>query len=273
MAPPSTSELRLVVRTGPGAGRRLAIPAEGLVLGRDVEGAGRLEDDATVSARHARLRRTRQGSVVVEDLDSSNGTYVNGELVDGVWLVEPGDAIVVGRTELSVEQPADADPGIRAAAASGGVGISGSVHAADGSIGAVGTIGGNVDLSRVHYSEHDHSGLRFISESSGLARLLMFAGVFVSIVGIALFGYPIVRELSSGFDSGPSCAGLSGQEFADCVEEGLESSGGPDLTPWVPLGLGVAFAGIVMSSIGFALARPATGRRPPADARPPRPYR
>ena len=254
MAPPSTSELRLVVRTGPGAGRRLAIPAEGLVLGRDVEGAGRLEDDATVSARHARLRRTRQGSVVVEDLDSSNGTYVNGELVDGVWLVEPGDAIVVGRTELSVEQPADADPGIRAAAASGGVGISGSVHAADGSIGAVGTIGG-------------------ISESSGLARLLMFAGVFVSIVGIALFGYPIVRELSSGFDSGPSCAGLSGQEFADCVEEGLESSGGPDLTPWVPLGLGVAFAGIVMSTIGFALARPATGRRPPADARPPRPYR
>ncbi len=198
---------------------------------------------------------------------------MNGERVDGAWLVEPGDVIVLGWTELELEQPASHDDTARASAASGGVAVGGSVHASDGSIGAVGSIGGNLDLSRVHYSEHDHSGLRFISETHGFPRFLMFAGIFVSIVGIALFGYPIVRELSSGFGSSPSCAGLSGQEFADCVEEGLASTSGPDLTPWVPLGLGIAFAGIVMSTLGFALARPATSRRNPEGARRHRPSR
>ena len=55
-----------------------------------------------MSRRHAVLRRSG-GSVVVEDLDSTNGTFVNGERIRSPITVGPGDQVRVGRTMLEIE--------------------------------------------------------------------------------------------------------------------------------------------------------------------------
>jgi hypothetical protein len=59
-------------------------------------------EDPEVSRRHAVLRRSG-ASVVVEDLDSTNGTFVNGERIRSPITVGPGDQVRVGRTMLEIE--------------------------------------------------------------------------------------------------------------------------------------------------------------------------
>jgi pSer/pThr/pTyr-binding forkhead associated (FHA) protein len=57
--------------------------------------------DAEVSRRHARLE-THSGTLYVEDLQSSNGTFLNGRRVTDALEVREGDAIDVGTTRLLV---------------------------------------------------------------------------------------------------------------------------------------------------------------------------
>lgn len=72
------------------------------IIGRAAESDIRL-DDAAASARHARISR-RGRHWVVEDLDSSNGTFVEGVRVSGNRRVGPGERIKIGRTELTIEE-------------------------------------------------------------------------------------------------------------------------------------------------------------------------
>ncbi len=59
----------------------------------------------TVSARHARLTRTPDGSVRVEDLGSTNGTYIDGEKVGSQGAIaRPGQRVSVGAVELTIGQ-------------------------------------------------------------------------------------------------------------------------------------------------------------------------
>lgn len=58
-------------------------------------------DDPTVSRRHARLRR-RDGVWVLQDLDSTNGTLLNGHRV-GRCRLRPGDRLVLGEHHLLVD--------------------------------------------------------------------------------------------------------------------------------------------------------------------------
>lgn len=55
-----------------------------------------------VSRMHCRLR-IEDGVVTVEDLESANGTYLNGERVRDVEMVHPGDRLTVGRVTFVVE--------------------------------------------------------------------------------------------------------------------------------------------------------------------------
>ncbi|HET7929705.1 MAG TPA: FHA domain-containing protein [Actinomycetota bacterium] len=95
----------LVIKTGPKAGQRVELDAE-MAIGR-LEGDLVLEDPE-VSRRHAMLRRSG-GSVVVEDLESTNGTFVNEEKIENPRAVRPGDQIRVGRTTLEIEPNPRAD--------------------------------------------------------------------------------------------------------------------------------------------------------------------
>jgi len=89
----------VVVTAGPEAGRRVELGQE-VAIGR--QDADLVVEDPEVSRRHAVLRRSG-GSVVVEDLDSTNGTFVNGERIRGPIKVGPGDQVRVGRTTLEID--------------------------------------------------------------------------------------------------------------------------------------------------------------------------
>jgi FHA domain len=96
-------EPRLMVERAPGheAGSAYEIPNQGATLGRgDVE--IRL-DDPFASAHHARI--SREGHVaVIEDLGSTNGTYLNEEPLTGPQALHPGDRIRIGDCEFSYRQ-------------------------------------------------------------------------------------------------------------------------------------------------------------------------
>lgn len=91
---------RLVVVAGPHAGQSFALQA-GLVLGRDPSNNGALPSDTKASRRHAQLVADGAG-VALEDLGSTNGTFVNGQRITRVALA-PGDQLVIGSSTLRVE--------------------------------------------------------------------------------------------------------------------------------------------------------------------------
>ena len=70
-------------------------------VGRDSE-SGLVLPDPEVSRRHARLE-SRDGIIFVRDLESSNGTFLNGERVREPIEVRVGDEIDMGTTRLTVE--------------------------------------------------------------------------------------------------------------------------------------------------------------------------
>jgi pSer/pThr/pTyr-binding forkhead associated (FHA) protein len=68
-------------------------------------GADFIVDAALVSRVHCRLTSLPDGGLEVRDLESTNGTYVNGTRVDSARLSH-GDRLQVGRLELMVERDA-----------------------------------------------------------------------------------------------------------------------------------------------------------------------
>jgi FHA domain-containing protein len=95
-------EPQLVVERGPGQQPGMAFDVgSGAVLGRGDSAEIRLEDPFS-SSRHARL--IRQGSIIViEDLGSTNGTYLNEELLSGPQPLHAGDRVRIGDTEFTFE--------------------------------------------------------------------------------------------------------------------------------------------------------------------------
>jgi class 3 adenylate cyclase len=89
----------LLVKGGPLLGRRLHVETQ-LVLGRG--DADVVIEDPEISRRHA-LIRERNGAVEIEDLDSLNGTWVNGQRIKSPARLEPGDVIRLGKTTIEVE--------------------------------------------------------------------------------------------------------------------------------------------------------------------------
>ena len=87
---------RLVVRTGPNPGMAFDLTKEVTLLGRDVTNDIAL-GDAEVSRQHARLTRT-PGGIVVEDLGSTNGTFINGERLVAPRVMAMGDLLGFGET-------------------------------------------------------------------------------------------------------------------------------------------------------------------------------
>jgi pSer/pThr/pTyr-binding forkhead associated (FHA) protein len=92
---------RFVRMNGPHQDRKLDIPTPVCVVGRDPSATLRLEEDS-VSKLHARLQLTDEG-FEIEDLESSNGTFVNGRRVHGRAPIRSGDLIRVGAVILKLE--------------------------------------------------------------------------------------------------------------------------------------------------------------------------
>jgi hypothetical protein len=106
----------LTVISGAASGTEIPLDGE-FVVGRGEAGSGNLAEDTEISRRHARFHR-ENGSFVVEDLGSTNGTYVNGRRVTGPTALMPGDEIQLGKTLVKfdgVSEQTQARPGVTSA--------------------------------------------------------------------------------------------------------------------------------------------------------------
>jgi hypothetical protein len=94
---------RLIVERAPGhrAGMIYDI-GEGAILGRGDAAEIRLEDPFA-SSRHARVA-AQGGIVLIEDLGSTNGTYLNEELLQGPQPLHRGDRVRIGDSEFTYEE-------------------------------------------------------------------------------------------------------------------------------------------------------------------------
>jgi hypothetical protein len=91
---------RLVVERAPGhtPGMEYEV-GKGAILGRGEQAEIRL-DDPFASSRHAQLVR-QAGVIVIEDLGSTNGTYLNEELLGGPAPLHHGDRVRIGDSEFT----------------------------------------------------------------------------------------------------------------------------------------------------------------------------
>lgn len=92
----STGSYRLTVRQGPVPNKVFELAKDVVTLGRDVSN-DLVINDAEVSRNHGRLT-SQSGGYLIEDLASTNGTFVNGQRLIGPKLLNPGDVVGLGET-------------------------------------------------------------------------------------------------------------------------------------------------------------------------------
>ena len=90
----SSNPVKLIVQRGPNAGQVFTLNELFQTIGR-AAGCDIHIPDQTLSRQHARIRVTANGCVV-EDLASTNGTYVNGQRITGPTLLRSGDTLQLG---------------------------------------------------------------------------------------------------------------------------------------------------------------------------------
>ena len=159
--------LRVVTGTAPGT--RIPLGAEPLTIGREARGPGTLDSDPELSRRHATISEI-DGRVVVEDLGSTNGTFVKGRRITAPTVIEAGEAIRVGTTTLQLLEVSPVAPSRVAGAALSAV-------------------------SRVRSAETTLLG-RLAAVASRRSRQIL-AGTAIFVVIAAVFGAPVAGILPS----------------------------------------------------------------------------
>jgi FHA domain len=99
-APPPEVRAWLLATSGPSKGRTFTIPTDGATVGRLPENSVYIPDER-LSREHARIE-FRDGSFVLSDLGSRNGTALNGSLVSNPQTLTSGDTIELGSNTLVV---------------------------------------------------------------------------------------------------------------------------------------------------------------------------
>src|SRR5688572_28209634 len=107
---------KLRVTSGNAAGTAID-PSGGFTFGRSQPGQGTLAGDPELSRAHARITSPPGGGLAIEDLGSTNGTFVNGQQISGPQPLRAGDTIKLGQTEMVVEGGDDQATALGGAAA------------------------------------------------------------------------------------------------------------------------------------------------------------
>ncbi|MEV7289795.1 FHA domain-containing protein [Streptomyces sp. NPDC093252] len=205
----------------------------------------RLEQDE-VSRRHASL--TRAGNnVVVQDLGSTNGTYVNGRRLHGSLTLRDGDRLRVGVAELRFSWPQVPRP----TASYGFHDVHGPANAGNGQQYVAGRdqfvaardIYGDDRRVIVHA---DHNDTDEVFQGQGFGRFHTILGSVIAMAGFVLFGYVV---LSFIVGVGP-----------DMPEENPYAEKKLFGVPMIALGSGAFFFGGVLSTIGRGMSRAARKR-------------
>jgi pSer/pThr/pTyr-binding forkhead associated (FHA) protein len=105
MLAPVAGEINLEVIEGPDAGKQIAVDRP-IVIGRD-PGSDFVLEDGEVSGQHARVTPSPDGTATVEDLESTNGTFVNQNELEGPARLDPGDHLLVGISVLELRTRQD----------------------------------------------------------------------------------------------------------------------------------------------------------------------
>ena len=93
---------RLVITSGPKEGMELDLPSEQLTIGRSSESSLVIRDDYT-STHHARLMLWND-EWVIQDLDSTNGTFLDGTRVTLPTPVPIGSTVTIGTTSFELRR-------------------------------------------------------------------------------------------------------------------------------------------------------------------------
>jgi two-component system cell cycle response regulator len=95
---PDLKKLYLIVIAGNAVGEMYQIRKESVEIGRESDCDITIRD-VGISRRHARISRSGSADIYIEDLGSTNGTYINGEQI-AKKLLNDGDRIQLGRTTI-----------------------------------------------------------------------------------------------------------------------------------------------------------------------------
>lgn len=244
----------LVVISGPCRGRRIQLPGEYMIVGRDSTCDVQF-DDPQVSRTHAALRR-HDNAVYVQDLGSSGGTLVNGATIDGLRELRSGDIVAFASVKAQFES-ADAATDETAAMPAETAEIASSRY-------HIGQQNGEI-ISNVGHDQHNsyaqqiiqqrESFLREVAATKTKARWLVWIGFIAFVAGFGLFAAGVLRFLGQASNAaqvgdiptttpfGPSIGGIS---------SGL-------------LGWALAAVGTLLLVVGIVLHIVATSRRKRID--------
>jgi len=231
-------------------GRRISLDKDYQVVGREPT-CDVWFDDPRVSRTHAALRR-RGNAVYVQDLDSSAGTFVNGEAAVAARELHAGDVLTFATVKARLEPGGSSGAQtMTMAARPAGAGL---VQHID-----------NQEADYIHYDERKYNWhvqnvnqqrenfLREVAATKTKARWLAWTGFLLSVVGFGIFAaadLSFIKSISDAIQSGnpaPPTTSPLGREI-----------GG------VPIGLAgwaLAAVGMVLLIVGIVLHVVATSRR------------
>jgi hypothetical protein len=99
---------RLILQSGEGAGTEYPLEKTELLLGRDLSN-DIVVNDPEVSRRHARLI-LQAGTYILEDLGSTNGTFIRGQRLAAPVVLRPGETITIGEKVILKYEVLVSDP-------------------------------------------------------------------------------------------------------------------------------------------------------------------
>src|SRR5689334_24495523 len=103
------AQFQFVMRSGPTPGVTFPLEGDQLTIGRDSNN-GVAINDAEVSRKHSRLT-FQGGKYVLEDLGSTNGTFVNGQRLAGPRVLKAGEVVQFGEQIMLVFEVTSMDAG------------------------------------------------------------------------------------------------------------------------------------------------------------------
>jgi hypothetical protein len=109
------AQFQFVMRSGPTPGVTFPLEGDQLIIGRDSSNGVPI-NDAEISRKHSRLS-FQGGKYVLEDLGSTNGTFVNGQRLAGPVVLKPGDVVSLGEQIVLMYDAINMDPGATIASA------------------------------------------------------------------------------------------------------------------------------------------------------------
>lgn len=102
-------QYQLTMRSGPNPGTVYALDSDLINIGRDSSNNITV-NDAEVSRRHSQLS-FQGGKYVLEDMGSTNGTFVNGQRLTGPRVLKSGEVVSLGEQIVFVYEAVESDPG------------------------------------------------------------------------------------------------------------------------------------------------------------------